>query len=250
MTALFGGLRTPVRLLCLHYAGGSEAAFRSWHTDVPAGVELTSVTLPSTHPVGGRRVHLDAESVVDYLNSEYAAELDDEHVLVGHSMGGLLAYLLARRRIEAGQRPPAGIAIMASVAPHRTWQRLPDIDSLDDEQFAALLARFGGVPDMLLRRPQWLRPLLPVIRDDLRICQNYRHRPQAGDLPVPMHVIGGLRDTLVVPEAINAWRELHSEASIEFLDSGHFFGDEWATELRARVFDFADRVLRAPAVPA
>ncbi|WP_446226111.1 thioesterase II family protein [Nocardia sp. IBHARD005] len=213
---------TQLNVLCFHYAGGAPTAFRTWRDQVPDGVELTAVALPSTRPVGGRRVHRTIESVVDYVVEHYADRMTGDYVLVGHSMGALLAYLVARRQVDQGLEPPAGLVVAAFSAPQLDPLSI-GVDTLDDAAFAAALARFGGLPEALLHRMEWLAPLLPTVRDDLRMCERFRFVAASTEFAVPTHVIGATEDGLVAPDRVDAWREIGTDVTLSFLEADHFF---------------------------
>jgi hypothetical protein len=106
-------------------------------------------------------------------------------------MGALLAYSLAQQRISRGLCAPEAVIVAAYRAPHL---RAPmhDLHLGDDHELAAELARYGGLPAEILSRPEWLELLMPIVRDDLRICQSYRSSAQP-PLPCPLHVFGGQR---------------------------------------------------------
>lgn len=223
---------STVPLLCFHHAGGSAGAFRPWAPHVPAGVELVPVSLPSTKGLSGRREHRETTSLVRHLRSEFDDLLGRRHALFGHSMGGLLAYLLACSRVEDGLRAPEALTIAATVAPHCGSLGF-DVDAMDDRSLIDVLARIGGVPETLLKRPEWLAPMLPTVRDDLRLCQHHRHRPGPELSGVPVTIIGAVEDKLVSRDRLTAWADLLPGARMMFLPGGHFFGGESAPQLRA-----------------
>lgn len=215
-----------VDLVCLHHAGGGSASFqplrRAMTTDLGTDVAFTVATLPGRESRRAERRHTDATACVQAL----AAELDDQlnarpHVLLGHSMGALLAYSLAQQRIRRGQRPPQAVIVASSRAPLRPAPA-EDLGSVDDYQLAARLARYGGVPTEILDRPDWLALLMPTVRDDLQIVQSYRPRDEP-PLPCPLYVVGGFDDPLTPPDDLAAW-QIHSldPRPVRLYSGGHF----------------------------
>ncbi|NER85391.1 MAG: thioesterase, partial [Leptolyngbya sp. SIO1D8] len=92
-----------LRLFCFPYAGGGALNFRSWPKQLPSTIEVCPIELP------GRGMRLNespftqltllaegiAQSLLPYLNKPF--------VFLGHSMGGLTSFEVARslRRIQA-----------------------------------------------------------------------------------------------------------------------------------------------------
>jgi surfactin synthase thioesterase subunit len=99
---------------------------------------------------------------------------------------------------------------------------MQDLHLGDDHQLAAELARHGGLPAEILSRPEWLELLMPIVRDDLRICQSYRPSAEP-PLPCPLHVFGGRNDPLAPPDALAAW-SIHSEQPqpVRLFSGDHF----------------------------
>lgn len=91
-----------------------------------------------------------------------------------------------------------------------------------DRELATELARYGGLPAEILNRPEWLELLMPIVRDDLWICQSYRpssHPP----LPCRLHPFGGRDDPLVPPDTLAAWSSHSAQPQpVRLFDGGHF----------------------------
>ncbi|EOM77251.1 thioesterase [Rhodococcus rhodnii] len=232
-------------LLCFHHAGGAGTTFRSWQNDA-AGSDLAVVAaqLPATRPLTGRRVHTDTAALVEHLVQTHAAELRGPHVLYGHSMGGLLAYLVARR-IGGDPAFAASSALVVAASWSPRMRPSIDVDALTDTELVDLLIEIGGIPADLVARREWLAPMLPLLRDDLRMCGGYRHDPVADRVTVPLHVIGAEGDRLVRREQTDGWAALGTPVTIEYREGGHFFETD-PQGLRSRVFEIA----RAAAEPA
>ena len=113
-----------------------------------------------------------------------AHELEDKlnrpHVFLGYSMGAILAYALTCRRLSqaASSRAP----IVAAYRAPGVFGPMEDLDLDDDDALIAELARHGGIPVEILSRREWFELLIPIVRDDLRICQSYR---PGADPPLP-----------------------------------------------------------------
>lgn len=235
-------MTAAVELVCFHHAGGGSASFHPLRlalADFGANVGFSTATLPGRESRRAEPRHTDATTCVQALADEFDERLNDRpHVLLGHSMGALLAYSLAQRRIAHGRRPPEAVIVASSRAPHRPAPS-EDLRSLDDHALASRLARYGGLPAEILDRPDWLALLMPTVRDDLRLVES--HRPcDEPPLPCPLHVFGGFDDPLAPPEALTAWH-VHSSQPlpVRLYSGGHFI---FRSPERALVTAIADIV--------
>ena len=215
---------TPVELVCFHHAGGGSASFhplRRTLATLGANVALTTVKLPGRESRHDEPRYVDAEVCVRALADELDGLLSRPHVLLGHSMGALLAYSLAQQRISRGLCAPKAVIVASYRAPHLPGP-LHDLHLVDDHELAAELARYGGLPAEILSRPEWLELLMPTVRDDLRICQSYRPSGEP-PLPCPLHIFGGHNDPLAPPDTMAAWQSYSAQPQpVRLFAGGHF----------------------------
>jgi surfactin synthase thioesterase subunit len=212
-----------VRLLCFPFAGGGASAFTGWRA-LNDMVSVLPVQLPGRESRSHEHRFVDLAHLVGELDAELAAMLDEPHILFGHSMGAIIAYTLAERRLRRGARPPEVLLLGAYRAPHLKGPALPGPEATDAELLAALRT-FGGLPDVLLKRPDWAAALLPTARGDLQICASaplLTAPPRR--LPIPIHAFAGTDDALVPVAAVNEWQQ-YTEAQFELhlVPGGHFF---------------------------
>ena len=147
---------TRVELVCFHHAGGGAASFhplRRALADIGAEVAFTAVTLPGRESRRDEPRHVDAETCVRALGGELDELLRRPHVLLGHSMGAILAYLLAQQRISRGLRAPEAVIVASCRAPHLPPPLL-DLQLLSDHELATKLARYGEEFLEVVRRHQ------------------------------------------------------------------------------------------------
>ncbi|GLE51744.1 hypothetical protein ATCCBAA256_13220 [Mycobacterium montefiorense] len=109
---------------------------------------------------------------------------------------------------------------------------------MDDAELIALLEQIGGIPAALTDRAEWLYPMLPIVRDDLRMCHQYRHDHTDDSLNIPIYVIGARDDRLVSGDQIEGWSDMGTRVSIEYQSGGHFF-DADPQQLCERTFALA-----------
>jgi surfactin synthase thioesterase subunit len=214
-------MSTSAHLICFHHAGGASTAFRRLIRALGPGVRVTAVNLPGRESRVNERRHRDVRACAEQLADELSQLLDQPHVLLGHSMGALVAYTIAQHRIAGGHRSPEALIVANYAAPNLP-SAAGQIDAADDLQLATSLSHFGGLPAELLTRPDWLAALMPLVRDDLRICASHQDRGEP-PLPCPVYVFGGDADPLVPSAALAEWRRHTTQPGpVTIIPGGHF----------------------------
>ncbi|MFJ6381753.1 thioesterase II family protein [Kitasatospora sp. NPDC092039] len=222
--------RTPpppgrLRVFCFPYAGGGASTYAGWQRQVTADVELLPVQLPGREGRMAEPRFTDLHALVAELDAELGPELDHPHVLYGHSMGALIAFALAQCRHARGARLPEALVLGGHRAPHLPAP-LPDEPDIADADLVRILDAYGGLPRILLDHPEWLAALLPIVRDDLRLCAA-AHTVARTPLPVALHAFGGAADRLVTVPEVREWARYSTrESETVVVSGGHFFPRE------------------------
>ncbi|MFL6283821.1 MAG: thioesterase II family protein [Pyrinomonadaceae bacterium] len=214
--------RARIRLFCFPYAGGSAVTFRGWPALLAPEVEVYAVQLPGRWPRSHEPPYDDARSLVGALLPVMERHIDRPFALFGHSMGGAIAFELARRlRGEFGVEP-LHLFVSGRRAPHMGYAG-PTIYDLPEPEFKEALRRLGGTPAEVLEHPELMELLVPLLRADIALSQTYRCESRPS-LTCPLTVFGGLKDGHDEPEVLAAWRE-HTVGAFDMkmFEGDHFF---------------------------
>lgn len=211
-----------VRLFCFPYAGGSSAIFYRWSEYVSPAVEVCAVQLPGREGRLTMSPYTLMRPLVQAIGNAILPFLDKPYVLFGHSLGGLIAFELARYLHDLGVPRPLSLFVSAAEAPHVSG--VPDrLHTLPDDELIGQLSRLQGTPQEILQHPEVMQLLLPTIRADLQVFETYIYR--AGPpLPCPIAVFGGFEDERVAQSRLESWRHHTTTVfSLTMLPGGHFF---------------------------
>lgn len=216
-----GGGSMRARLICLPYAGGHARVFDGWAECLP-GVEVLAIQAPGKGPRMLEPPCRDLDSLCRILLTELAPVLNTSvpYSFFGHSNGALIAFELCCRMQAAGVRMPERLLLSACGAP---WVRqAQQYSALDDAAFKALLRDFSATPPEVLEHQDLIDLLLPGLRADFALAENYISAwPSLRG--VVAHVFHGAEDS--IPEAeLAAWGErIEHPVGFECLPGGHFF---------------------------
>lgn len=209
-----------IRLVCLPHAGGSAGFFFPLSAGLSPAVDVLAIQYP------GRQERL-REPCIENLQ-ELARQVFDALpltggapvALFGHSMGGTVAFELARL-MEAAGVPPVRLFASGRQAPSRN--RREPVDSLSDKELIGQILSLGGTDQNLFLDEDLMSLTLPAVRSDYRAVDQYQYRP-GPPLRCPVSVLVGDDDPKVTPAEADVWRE-HTlgEFDITVFTGGHFY---------------------------
>lgn len=212
----------PLRLLCFPYAGGGASAYYSWIGQLGPNIDVVPIQLPGKETRLGETSPSAIMPLVELLATNLRPILDWPYALYGHSMGGLIAFELARWLRTLGAPDPRHLFVGGRRAPQME-DASPPIHQLPEAELLAELRRLDGTPAEVLEDRALMRLLLPGLRTDFALCETYTYR--AGTpLNCPVSSFGGLDDPDVQREHLEGWREQTSaHLTVHQLPGGHFF---------------------------
>jgi medium-chain acyl-[acyl-carrier-protein] hydrolase len=194
-----------IRLICFPHAGGSPWLFRGWPKWLPDAVEVCAVQLPGH----GSRIReapaSDFHTLSQRLAKELRPEVDRPFALFGHSLGALMAFELARLFRDFEDLEPAHLFVSGQNAP-QLLEGGEDLSQEDDAALIKALRQLNCTPEQILNNQELMCLMLPVIRSDLALYENYRYRPDK-PLTCPLTVMAGLQDPRTEPQGLQGWKE-------------------------------------------
>jgi surfactin synthase thioesterase subunit len=212
---------SPVRLLCLPYAGGGASLYRQWSAALP-GTDVVAVQLPGREERITEPAIASIGPLVSAVADVVSPMLDRPFAVFGHSMGARIAFELTRELRRRGEALPALLFVSACKAPHIPRVPTPPISTLPDRLFARLLQGMNGTPPEILDDPEFMRTVLPTLRADFAVVDTYEYDDEPA-LGTPIHAFGGTQDGEVREDDLLAW-QAHTTAdfTLRMLRGGHF----------------------------
>lgn len=204
-------------LVCFPPAGGNATSFVPWLRALPEHVNLAAVNPPGRFP----RASLEPWQTVDECTREISAAFHDEPldhlVVVGASLGGLLAFETARV-LTVMNRPPTLLCVIAAYPP--CFYGTPSgVRSRKDVLEIALLTR--AVPVALTRHPDFDRLILGPLAADMQMTDEYVARSQ-DTVGIPLLAVAGDADDVAPGTVVTEWANVAAgEFSFHVLAGDH-----------------------------
>jgi surfactin synthase thioesterase subunit len=233
-----------MQLLCFHHAGGGAYGFRRWARLLAPQVELIAVQLPGREDRLREAPLTSAAEVIAGLLPEFKRLINRPYAVFGHSMGAVLAYLLAEETTRRQDLPaPARVFISSSKHPQVMANGPSSTDAVyDDATLLTKLKRLGGTPRALLEEESFTQMILPIVRADFRLLDAIVLDPTTV-IDAPISVFRGAAEGVHASSA-DDWRPFTSASADErVFPGGHFY-------LHARPADVVGTILGALGVDA
>lgn len=234
----------PIHLYCLPYAGAGGGIFARWQEAFTDDVVIHPLVLPGRERRVFEKPHVAMRELICDLVTDLSKTAIQRFALLGHSFGALVAFELARTLSGSGREPEC-LFILGAAAP----SELPfghQVSNLSDEQFLAYLHRQNEKSQELLSNPELLAIILPALRADFLVLENYRYQ-KGPPLKCNIVAFGGEKDAMVGEPGLRAWAaHTHGSYDLNMLAGGHFFISDCRKELlslvRRRLEDLVGRV--------
>jgi len=160
--------------------------------------------------------------LIEALAQALVPLLDKPFAFFGHSLGALVGFELARQLRRQSGVQPVRLFVSADRAPQIPHRDRP-IHALPEEELLAELRRLNGIPGKVLEEAELMEIVLPVLRADFAVYENYVYSPEP-PLHCPISAFGGLQDQRVSCGDLEAWRDQTSVSfSLRMFPGDHFF---------------------------
>lgn len=204
-------------------AGGRAANFERWEKRLD--VKIVNLEYPGHWNRWQEPLTDDYLSIIDdferiILEHIHEAEMTDIF-LAGHSLGALLAWLMAERLCDRGI--VGGIIIIAMSAPSKI-EKLKFRDLNNANEIKRFLNDIRQVPEKTLNSSLFNEYIYPVVENDFKLFNEIvNHKSIFNRLRIPCLVLYSVEDTLVEVKDVLAWNEYAENIEFSEMRGNHFF---------------------------
>ena len=233
-----------LRLFCFPFAGGSAVAFRDWSNALPADIEVCGVQLPGRESRFKEEPYTRIDDLVRDVAGALSRRTEVPFAFFGHSMGALVAFVLARELRRRHQTGPELLMVSGRRAPQRPDPD-PPIHALPEHEFLDEIRQLNGTPEAVFQNEELLQLLIPVLRADFAVCETYEYQEEE-PLTCPIAAFGGIHDPDVSREDIAAWsHQTRGLFNLQMFPGDHFYLLDRSTTLLQQVTAQLDRIATA-----
>ncbi|MFB8426342.1 thioesterase II family protein [Priestia megaterium] len=211
-----------LNIIFFPYAGGGIPSFFHWIQDLEEYANCYIVELPGRGNRFSEEPYTDITQVVYELSSNIL-KLKEPFIFVGHSMGALIAYELACYLQKNHAVNPVRLVVSGASSPSYP-KKIQKASNLSKEAFIDRLKEINGANDEIINNNELLELVMPILRADFTLCENYIFNGQNEQLSCPITAFSGNRDKVAPIVGAEQWRELTSNTfNLKVFDGEHFF---------------------------
>jgi surfactin synthase thioesterase subunit len=210
-----------MKIIIFPFAGGNSQSFRKLEEKIAsiASVKVIEYYRNNTETKLSSTPHI--HSLIQRIFQEIQEDIREEpYIIYGHSMGGLIGYLICVLLQEKKYPMPYKLVIGGKKAP--SIPRKTKIAHLPDTEFWNKIVALGGISKEIQNHKEIVDYYRPIIRHDFSISESYVYQ-QNPKLNIPIDVFYGSEEN-VIPSEINAWQDITSKRiAVTKLKGNHFF---------------------------
>lgn len=214
-------MENKLALFTIPFAGGNRFSFNKFNEYLENDFDIYHLEL------AGRGERLSEELIFDIyeLRDDLFKQIEDkafdrEYIIYGHSLGGLLGYLLILLLEEKGLPRPLRFIVSGRANP---MMKSPFIRyNLSKDDFAKSLKKLGGMPSEFFNHPELFDFFEPILRADFEAVEKFDFN-ETRRIETKISILYGNNESFSKEEA-QKWKEFSCQ-DMDFyqFEGGHFF---------------------------
>ena len=212
-----------IKLFCIAHAGGSVSVFYQWKSLIKENITLMPFELAGRGGRFGEPLYKSWDQAIQDVYKYIVNNINDEsYAILGHSMGSWIAFDVVSKIKKNGLKEPEHIFFSGNTPPHIPYQE-EKISHLTEEEFIKKIKEKGDTPDIVFEDNTLRELLLPVIKSDYHILEEYNHTKKSIQFNSSIHVMYGKRDILE-ESSLKEWNKYAiDDFDMHSFEGGHMF---------------------------
>ena len=220
------------QLILFPYLGGSRSSFQTLISELSDTYQVW-VANPPGHIGSTIPFVEDMNQMVDMYYEALKEIVGEEYYLVGHSMGGNIAYFLAKKLCSSESKltKPKGIIITGSGSPKVMHGQ--NISQWDEDRLLDKVKSYGLLPKELINEDEILQAFVPIFRADYKILETGANIEIEEKLELAAYLLWGEKDTVEPVDLVADWLRYFKNklVVIPIKDGTHMFINSHAKEV-------------------
>ena len=211
-----------IKVFCLPYAGGSKNIYYDWKEKYSDVAEIVPIEYSGHGSRFGEELFLDAEDMAQDGASIIKKEKPTNYIIYGHSMGSLIALLVAME-LEATYNVAPKLVVVSGLRPPHLRYKDEKLAGLSKQELMQKICDLGQMSEEVMNEPELVDLIYDIIYADIRAEEGFEPREHML-LKTSLVVTTGSMDHEAPEEDMLEWKN-YTEGTFECktFSGGHFF---------------------------
>lgn len=208
-------------LFTIPFAGGNKYSFNEYDRFLKDTFNIYHLELPGHGKRFSEDLLRDIYTIRDDLFKQIEDKIYGDYVIYGHSLGGLLSYLLNLLIEDKKLNKPLKLIISGCASP--TMKPTTVIHTLSKDDFEKHLRDLGGMPSDFFNHPELFELFEPILRADYTVAECFDYKEDR-KVDTKLSILYGEDEEFSLKEALK-WKEFTYHSPLEFkqFKGNHFF---------------------------
>ena len=214
-------IKDKTALFTIPFAGGNRFSFNRFNRYLEDDFDIYHLELAGRGERISEGLMSDIYEIRDDLFRQIMDKANGDYIIYGHSLGGLLGYLLILLLEEKGLPRPLRFIVSGRANP---CMRPPYIRyNLAKDDFIKSLKKLGGMPSEFFNHSELFNFFEPILRADFEAVEKFDFS-ETRKIGTKISVLYGKDESFSLTDAMR-WRDFTTHNSIEFYEfqGDHFF---------------------------
>lgn len=213
-----------IKVFCLPYAGGSKSIYFDWIKKYASVAEIIPIEYNGHGSLFSEPFYQSADEAADDICNRISNEHPQNYIIYGHSMGSLIALLVAVKLEEKGYNPLPKALIVGGMRPPDLERKRGKISHLPKGEFMKEMFDMGQTEPEVMNEPELVDMLYDIFYADIKLLETYVHDKSLRKISIPIVVMTGKKDPATSLSKMKKWDTYtHNNFHIKEFNAGHFF---------------------------
>lgn len=185
-------------LFCLPHAGASASIYYSWRKYLDPNIKICPLELKGRGSRFTENFYKDFSSLIEDLYLQLINNIGEKkYALFGHSFGSVICYELYQKLYENNNKLPAHIFFSGQETPEFIGRKEDYyLKNKTEEEIFKEIINMGGIPNEILNCKEMLEIVIPIIKNDLYLLDNYKYRCNRPKIQTSISVLYGSEEEI------------------------------------------------------
>lgn len=206
--------------------------YNQWKKYLHESIELCPIELAGRGMRSKDDFYTSFEEVIDDVYDWIDKNIDDyQYSIFGHSMGSTIAYEVCCKITELNKKKPVSIYLSGRGHPDISINSIK-FNLMENREFMDEIIKLGGIPEEYKNSKVLINYVLPIIKSDFKILENYTHSSKESKLDIKFNVFYGKQDSITNINDMQLWN-IYTKQQCNFFEfeGNHFFINENMSEV-------------------